>query len=85
LESIFGSSDDSIMPVMAGCSPLRAYFPGLQPDGVRYFLEDGVIDKCPRGAARSSATLPEVEPPYDAGSIPILSFTAAAIRCVPPR
>ena len=33
----------------------------------------------------SSATLPEVGLPYEAGSIPILSFTAAAIRCVQPR
>jgi hypothetical protein len=32
-----------------------------------------------------SATLPEVGLAHNAGSIPILSFTAAAIRCVQPR
>jgi hypothetical protein len=41
------------MPVMeAVCSSLDgAYLPGLQPEGVRYFLEGGVIlGKCPRGS-----------------------------------
>lgn len=34
---------------------------------------------------RVVGTLPKVGPSYDAGSIPILSFTAEAIRCVQPR
>jgi hypothetical protein len=35
--------------------------------------------------ASSSGNLPELELAQDAGSIPILSFTAAAIRWTQPR
>ena len=37
------------------------------------------------GVVRLSDTLPEVGRAHEAGSIPILSLTAKAIRCVQPR
>ena len=61
----------------------RAYLPSLQPEGIRYYLEDDVIGKCPRGSV-SPPNFPEVSF-HGVGSIPMRSFTADEIRWVQPR